>query len=57
MVAFKRQSWDEAAEKFHRAIENSPNDGPARFYVKLCEEYNINPPGDDWNGVIVLEEK
>ena len=55
--AFRRRSWDEAAEKFHRAIENSPNDGPAHFYAKLCEEYKINSPGDAWDGVIVLEEK
>jgi adenylate cyclase len=57
LADFRRQSWDEAAGKFHRAIENSPNDGPARFYAKLCEEYKINPPGDAWDEVIVLEEK
>jgi len=57
LAAFRRQSWDEAAEQFARAIENSPNDGPAQFYAKLCEEYRINPPGEAWDGVIVLEEK
>src|SRR3990170_1573077 len=57
LAAFRRQSWDEAAEQFARAIENSPNDGPAHFYAKLCEEYRINSPVDAWDGVIVLEEK
>ena len=57
LAAFGRQSWDEAAEKFHHAIENSDNDGPARFYLKLCEDYKKNPPGDAWDGVIVMEEK
>jgi adenylate cyclase len=57
LAAFSRQSWDEAAEQFARAIENSPNDGPAHFYAKLCEKYRINSPGDGWDGVIVLEEK
>ncbi len=57
LAAFRRQSWAEAAGKFEQAIENSPNDGPAQFYAKLCEEYRINSPGDAWDGVIVLEEK
>jgi len=57
LTAFRRQSWDEAAEQFDRAIENSPNDGPAHFYAKLCQEYKNNSPGDAWDGVIVLEEK
>jgi hypothetical protein len=29
--AFRRQTWDEAKEKFHLAIANSENDGPAQF--------------------------
>ncbi|MDZ4341498.1 MAG: adenylate/guanylate cyclase domain-containing protein [Candidatus Binatia bacterium] len=57
LAAFRRRSWDEAAEHFACAIENSPNDGPAQFYAKLCEEYRINPPGEAWDGVIALEEK
>ncbi len=56
-TAFRRQLWDEAATKFEQAIENTPNDGPAHFYAKLCEEYRIDSPGNAWDGVIVLEEK
>jgi adenylate cyclase len=55
--AFERRNWDEAAEKFHRATENSTVDGPARFYLKLCEEYKTKPPDETWDGVIALEEK
>ncbi len=55
--AFRRRSWDEAAEKFQRIRENSGSDGPAVFYLKLCEQYEKNPPGENWDGVIVLEEK
>ena len=57
LAAFRRQSWDEAEEKFQRAIENSQTDGPARFYTKLCQECKALPPGEGWDGVIVLEEK
>jgi len=55
--AFRKQSWDEAMEKFHQAIEYSETDGPARFYIKLCEEYKNKPPEGPWDGVIPLEEK
>jgi adenylate cyclase len=57
LSAFRRQSWDEAQEKFQRAGAVSETDGPAHFYLKLCEEYKKTPPKDTWDGVIVLEEK
>ncbi|MGI0014808.1 MAG: adenylate/guanylate cyclase domain-containing protein, partial [Nitrososphaera sp.] len=55
--AFRRQSWDEAREKFHQSIENGGKDGPADFYIKLCDQYKKNPPEGPWEGVIPLEEK
>jgi adenylate cyclase len=57
LAAFRSQSWDEAADKFHRAIENSEKDGPARFYLKMCELYKKSPPDKSWDGAIPLEEK
>ena len=55
--AFRRQAWDEAKEKFARAIEIRETDGPAHFYLKLCDEYKSRPPGETWDGVIRLDEK
>ncbi len=55
--AFRKQFWSEATEKFHHAVENSAKDGPAHFYMKLCEQYKRNPPEEPWDGVIPLEEK
>jgi adenylate cyclase len=57
LSAFRRQSWDEAQEKFQRACAISETDGPAHFYLKLCDEYKKTPPKDTWDGVIALEEK
>jgi adenylate cyclase len=54
---FKRQAWDEAKEKFHRAIENCETDRPAHFYINLCEQYKKNPPEGLWEGAIPLDEK
>jgi adenylate cyclase len=57
LAAFRERSWNEAAEKFYRMRERSDSDGPAGFYLKLCEQYEKNPPGETWDGVVVLEEK
>lgn len=57
MGAFRRQSWDEAIEKFHQCIENFEEDGPSLFYVGLCEQYKENPPEEPWDGVFVMREK
>jgi adenylate cyclase len=54
---FKRQAWDEAKEKFHRAIENCESDRPAHFYINLCDQYKKNPPEGLWEGTIPMEEK
>ena len=38
LAAFRKQSWDAAAEKSHRTIKNAESDRPCYFYLKLCEE-------------------
>jgi len=54
--AFRRQSWDEAIEKFLTSIKYG-DDGPSRFYLGLCERYKNNPPGESWDGVIHMGKK
>jgi adenylate cyclase len=55
--AFRRQSWDEAIEKFNQSIEAFGEDGPSRFYLRHCENYKKNPPGEPWDAVIHMEKK
>jgi adenylate cyclase len=55
--SFRRQCWDEARDKFIHCIEDSGDDGPSRFYLKLCAQYKDRPPEELWDGVIQLEEK
>jgi adenylate cyclase len=54
---FKERSWDEAKDKFSQGACDSAADGPARFYMKLCERYKMNAPETAWQGVIPIEEK
>jgi adenylate cyclase len=57
LTAFKKQSWDEAIDKFHQSHECFGEDGPSRFYLKLCDQYKKNPPGEGWNGIIRMDQK
>jgi adenylate cyclase len=54
--AFRRQSWDEATEKFLQSVKYG-DDGPSRFYLGLCEHYKNNPPGKSWDGVVRMAKK
>jgi adenylate cyclase len=49
--------WQEAADAFERVLERFPNDGPSRFYLRLCAQYLESPPPADWRGEIVLRHK
>jgi adenylate cyclase len=53
---FGKQSWDEAAGKFHE-VARSFDDGPSRFYLGLCERFRESPPGESWDGVVRMDKK
>jgi adenylate cyclase len=57
--AYRRQAWEEATEKFYNILshDSAKADGPALFYVELCEQYRGHPPVEAWNGVVRLVKK
>jgi adenylate cyclase len=57
LEAFRRQSWEEATGKFNECIKNRGEDGPSQFYIRLCEQYRIHPPGDSWDGAVSMDKK
>jgi adenylate cyclase len=57
LQAFRQQSWRVAKAKFHQDMETSREFGPSNYYLKLCEQYEKNPPREGWDGVVELEEK
>ena len=57
LAAFRRRSWEEAIERFHESNEYFGEDGPSRFYIRLCDQYQKEPPAEDWNGVIRMDRK
>jgi adenylate cyclase len=57
LKAFELKSWDEADQYFQSALQIDKNDGPSKFYQKLCRELRHAPPNGSWNGTVHLTEK
>ena len=57
MSSFKKQSWDEAIDKFEQCLDNRGKDGPSLFFRGLSMQYREHPPEESWNGVVHMENK
>lgn len=54
---YRRREWRQAAELFAGILEKHPDDGPALTYMERCLDYQIRPPGKNWDGVYTLKIK
>jgi adenylate cyclase len=57
LESFRQRSFDTAMEIFGETVRLAGGDGPSAFYLRLCEEYIQNPPGEPWDGVIRMDRK
>ncbi len=57
LSAYKQRKWDEAISAFSQALKVKPDDGPSQLYLERAQEFKLNPPGDDWDGVFVMKTK
>ena len=57
LAAYRDGSWKEACELFRECTRAHGEDGPSRFYERLCEQYAEVPPGDPWDPVIRMDRK
>ena len=57
LQSFRGRCWDEAERSFWDVLQEDEDDGPSRFYFKLCRQYRQAPPDDDWDGTVYLEKK
>jgi len=55
--AYRKRSWAEAITRFRECMRFCQTDGPSLFYIRLCEKYDENPPGEGWDGLVRLDEK
>ncbi|MDD3579400.1 MAG: CHASE2 domain-containing protein [Desulfobacca sp.] len=56
-AAYLARNWDQAQEYFQAALRLKPEDGPTQALLNRCQQHQQQPPGADWQGVLVLTEK
>ena len=54
---FRNQQWAEALARFRMVLERFGDDGPSRYYCKLCLRCLRGSSGVGHDGVIVIREK
>lgn len=63
---YLNQQWDKARELFEQSARLEPNQpgqhpgvktNPSLVMIERCRNMAVNPPGEDWNGVYVMESK
>ena len=57
MEAYKRRDFVEAQDRFEKALEIVPDDGPSMTYAARCTDYIDSPPPDNWDGVFQFTSK
>jgi adenylate cyclase len=55
--AYKQRDWRAAGQAFEQILDRWPDDGPARIFLRRCEEYLAEGPEADWDGVYVMKHK
>ena len=53
---FKERSFARARTGFVQCLERLPQDGPARYYLALCDHYLVRPPASAWDGVVSVTD-
>lgn len=51
------KDFKNAMEKFQKALEIDPDDGPSKLQYLRCIEYIKNPPPENWDGVFTMVSK
>jgi len=54
---FEQKDWAQARATFEEVLRILPDDGPAKRYVKSCQDFEAKPPAATWDGVFNLTTK
>ncbi|MBI5790706.1 MAG: GAF domain-containing protein [Rhodocyclales bacterium] len=57
LMKYRQQKWTDAKKEFGELLALNGHDKAAKMYVERCDHFLANPPGDDWDGVWVMESK
>ncbi|HED16118.1 MAG TPA: adenylate/guanylate cyclase domain-containing protein [Gammaproteobacteria bacterium] len=56
-LKFKAGDWDGAHKAFEKLSREDASDGPSLFYLRLCKQYSERQEIDNWDGIIIINEK
>jgi hypothetical protein len=54
---FEQKDWARAQANFEEVLHLLPDDGPAKRYIKSCQDFEAKPPAATWDGVFNLTTK
>jgi adenylate cyclase len=57
LMKYRQQKWTDAKKEFGEVLALNEHDKAAKMYLGRCDHFFANPPGDDWDGVWVMESK
>ncbi|MBW1835594.1 MAG: CHASE2 domain-containing protein [Deltaproteobacteria bacterium] len=55
--AYQKRDWNRAVESFKAALNIAPDDGPSQTMLSRCNDFKVNPPGEDWDGSYTMISK
>ena len=54
---FRSREFEIAKNLFRKSLDENPNDELSKIYLERSENYFLNPPENDWDGVSILKSK
>jgi adenylate cyclase len=54
---YRQQHWSEAISAFQGVLTLASDDGPAKAFIRRCEDFMKTPPPVEWDGVYRLMTK
>jgi len=54
---YRDRKFDEALLKFKSCVDKKNNDEPSKLFIERTENFLLNPPPIDWDGVYVFTKK
>jgi len=57
LAAYRARRWDQARRAFNAALEAAPGDEPSKILIKRVNEFEANPPAQDWDGAWHFDHK
>lgn len=54
---YMEQQWQKAIAEFNLALNYNAADLTSQIYIKRCQDYINQPPGENWDGVFTMTTK